>query len=121
MGLCSAEEEGSSHPPSINGDEKRLSSQWFTVWPLLILGGPTVYGAVDRNEEMGLRVDWSTSGIDCDRGHYDDGRTDLWRKDHQRDERHRAIGHIHHALRKQKICCSETEKMKRTHLWAFRV
>lgn len=46
------------------------------------IGGSTVYGAVDRNEEMGLRVDWSTSGIGCDRGHYDGGWTDLWRKDH---------------------------------------
>ena len=46
------------------------------------IGGSAVYGAVDRNEEMGLRVDWSTSGIGCDRGHYDGGWTDLWRKDH---------------------------------------
>ena len=46
------------------------------------IGGSAVYGAVDRNEEMGLRFDWSTSGIGCDRGHYDGGWTDLWRKDH---------------------------------------
>ena len=80
------------------------------------IGGSVVYGAVDRNEEMGLRVDWSISGIGCGRGYYDGGWTDLWRKDHKRDECHRVIGHIHHALRKQKICCSETEKIEYTQI-----
>ena len=65
--------------------------QWRRRKPLLAMvhgvaavdiGGPTVYGVVDRNEEMGLCVDWSTRGIGCDRGHYDGGWTDFWRKDH---------------------------------------
>jgi hypothetical protein len=46
------------------------------------IGGSVVYGAVDRNEEMGLRFDWSIGGIGCGRGYYDGGWTDLWRKDH---------------------------------------
>ena len=85
------------------------------------IGGSVVYEAVDRNEEMGLRVDWSISGIGCGRSYYDGGWTDLWRKDHKRDECHRVSGHIHHALRKQKICRSETEKIGYTRLWVFRV
>jgi len=32
------------------------------------IGGSVVYEAVDRNEEMGLRVDWSISGIGFGRG-----------------------------------------------------
>jgi hypothetical protein len=80
------------------------------------IGESVVYGAVDRNEEMGLRVDWSIGGIGGGRGHHDGRWADLWRKHQQRDECHRVIGHIHHALRKQEICCSETEKIEYTQI-----
>ena len=76
--------------------------------PAVDIGEPTVCGAVDPNEEMGLCVDWNPSGVNCDRSNIDDWWPNLWRKDHQRHERYRASGHICHALRKQKSCYSES-------------
>jgi hypothetical protein len=54
---------------SINGDNVSLLAMVHGV-AAVDIGGSVVYGAVDRNEEMGLRSDWSIGGIGCSRGYY---------------------------------------------------